>query len=506
MRSFRRKQSGTIVLVLLLAMLVVGSYFFMSALGTAAIRVERDRATNEALRQAKEALIAYAVSDANRPGELPCPDVDNDGSSTPVPDYSGSNCASLIGRLPWRTLGVPDLRDDSGERLWYALSNDFHASGVVPLNSDTAFRAGHTSLAITGTQAASNVVAIVFAPGAPLIRAGGAAIQDRSSAGSLAMANYLDTAAAGDNADGNTAFVSAERTESFNDRLLPIHSDEIMSLVQRRAGREAAQHLRDHFDAWQNPTAAGTTFSGFRGFYPWAAPLNDPSATTAGINGTLGGQLPLSSSSVLWNAPSATLGACAGANTTVITCTAASFFGLLEINGRVRNVATAFVDPPGAANVSVSGFAFGQEITWTLNPAAQALDFRWRATLLGLATVTVSVPQTSAWTVSSWLTENAWHQNVHYAVSPGYAINGTGNCVSDCLTIANTTAPNDDKHAIVVMTGRALAGQPLRPVAAPADMGDFLEGANALATTLNPVYEVRLHAADFNDFPVVVRP
>ena len=44
----------------------------------------------------------------------------------------------IIGRLPWKTFGLPDLRDGSGERLWYALSPNFRDNpSVSPLNSDT---------------------------------------------------------------------------------------------------------------------------------------------------------------------------------------------------------------------------------------------------------------------------------------------------------------------------------------------------------------------------------
>ena len=49
---------------------------------------------------------------------------------------------------------------------------------------------------------------------------------------------------------------------------MPIYSDDIMWLVERRAGREYAQHLRDHYDAWQNPPAANVeAWNGLRPGY-----------------------------------------------------------------------------------------------------------------------------------------------------------------------------------------------------------------------------------------------
>lgn len=508
-RGGARKQRGSMVVVLLAVLVLFGTYVIFHSLNIAAVRVERDRVTNEALAKAKEALVAYAASDANRPGELPCPDIDDDGAATPGVDYIGSACASLIGRLPWKTLDLPDLRDDSGERLWYAVSDDFHASGSVALNSDTAFRTGNTSLTLTGKQAGTGLVALVFAPGAPVVRDGAATLQNRSAAGALNAANYLDVANGEDNADANRTFVAADKSQSFNDRILPVHSDDIMWLVQRRAAREYAQHLRDHYDAWKNAVPpAGTTFTNFKGFYPWAAPLNDPTTNQPGVNDTTNGQLPLSSASVLWNAPGGALAVCSGANTTQIQCTGLFIGALMVITGSVRNVGTAFVDPPTAANVTVSGIAIGQQTTWTLNAATQTLDFTWRATILSIATIRVRAPSASAWTTSStWLDQNHWYENAFYAVSRGYAVSGSNSCggvAPPCVTVANAA----DKQALVLMAGRALPlaspAQGTRPLTSPVAATQFFEGLNATPGAL--VYEQNLRSTAFNDLPVVVRP
>ena len=508
-RGARSKQRGAIVVALLAILVLFGTYTMFRSLDIAAVRTERDRVTNEALAKAKEALVAYAVSDANRPGELPCPDVDDDGAATPGVDYVGSACASLIGRLPWKTLDLPDLRDDSGERLWYAVSDDFHASGSVALNSDTAFRTGNTSLTLTGKQAGTSLVALVFAPGAPVVRDGSATLQNRSTAAAaLNAANYLDAANAEDNADVNRVFVAADQSQSFNDRILPIQSDDIMGLVQRRAAREYAQHLRDHYDAWKNAVPpASTTFTGFKGFYPWAAPLNDPTTKQSGVNSTTNGQLPLSSASVLWNPPGGALAVCSGSNTTQIQCTGLFIGALIVITGSVRNVGSAFVDPPTAANVTVSGITIGQQTTWTLNPATQTLDFTWRATILSLATITVRAPSASAWTTTTWLDQNHWYENAFYAVSPGFALSGSNACggaAPACVTVANAA----DKQAVVLMAGRALPlaspAQGTRPLTAPVVAAQFFEGLNATPSAL--VYERKLRSTAFNDLPVAVRP
>jgi len=528
----RRDQRG-LALMLVVAILVTGSAFLaVRSLNAAAVRADRYRVTQEALIKAKEALIAYAVSDTVRPGELPCPDVNDDGRLVLNEDFVGSNCVSLVGRLPWITLGLPDLRDAAGERLWYALSNDFHANGSVALNSDTAYRMGNTSLTVSGTQPASNVLAIVFSAGSALMRADGVAIQNRSCVGGACDAagkctttpstttpkcspvNYLDISGV-DNADANTTFVSAAESETFNDRLIPILSDDIMSLVERRAGRELAQKLRDHFDAWQ--IAANVNPVGRKGFYPWAATFSDPTTVSPGVSNNLIGGLPLSAASVVWTSASFPLGFCVGVGTNQIQC-----FGLLicivvcplNVTGRVGSIATAFVDPPNGSEVTTTtvGVSIGGSptSTWTLNSAMQALDFSYSGgSILGVSFLTVSVnaPSASAWTNSSWLATNNWNQVSYYALSSGYAITGANNCggaVPQCVTVSNTAAPNDNKEAVMVTTGRALPGTSARPVTPPASIVDFLEGGNQTPADL--VFERNLRSSAFNDQPAVVRP
>lgn len=516
----RLKPQRGLALIFVISVLALAAILvLLGSLNAASLRVERDRTTREALIKAKEALIAYAVSDPIRPGELPCPDINDDGKLVIGEDIIGSACASYTGRLPWVTLGIPDLRDDSGERLWYALSVDFHANGTVALNSNTAFRTGNTSLTISGTQPAANVVAVVFSAGSRLQRADGVfqargctvgvncdatrkcTTSPASNTPKCNPINYLDVSGGIDNADLDKNFVSAGESASFNDRVLAIYSDDIMSLVQKRTGMTLAQNLRSHFDAWQ--TAALITPASRKGFYPWAAPLTDPSVVQPGTNGTTNGLLPLSASAVVWDSASFPLGTCSGVNTTQLVCTGPIIALPRTITARVRNIGTAFVDPPQASDVAVSGIVLGSSYTWTLNPAAQALDFSYNATFGLLATVTVNAPSASAWTTTTWLANNNWHQAAYYAVAPAFAINGSGSCGA-CVTINNTTMPNNNKQAVVMMTGRALSGQAARPVTPPASPIDYLEGVNQTPSTL--VFEHKLRSNTFNDEPIAVRP
>lgn len=258
------KQKGAALLVLV-ALIVVGSvYFLVHSLNRASFATGRERATAQALAEAKEALIGYAVKDATRPGELPCPDIDDDGQLVMNVDYVGSNCVSYLGRLPWKTLGLPDLRDGNGERLWYAVSTAFHANGSTALNSDTlgtltVYAAdGSTLLTPSGYSA----VAVVFAPGAPL------AGQERDTVATacattgttmerrLCAANYLDTANGRNNATTAGPYIAGAPAETFNDRLLHLGTRELMPVVEQRVARELI-------------TALNSFYANY-GFYPWA--------------------------------------------------------------------------------------------------------------------------------------------------------------------------------------------------------------------------------------------
>jgi type II secretory pathway pseudopilin PulG len=267
-------------------MLLVVMLFGMAAallvygmVDTTSLALRRDKDTAAALAQAKQALIGRAVSDDNRPGSLPCPDAVTDIVGN-VPDdgvadlFIGNDCPTYIGRLPWRTLGLPDLRDDAGERLWYALSNNFRDDmSAGPLNSDTqGNRTVYTeSSAVTIT---GQAVAVIFAPGAivagqvrdPAISAACAA-PPGTIATTLCAANYLEATGGANNATDAGPYITAQRSGTFNDRLLVITTTELMPPVEQRVARELRKILQDYK---ANTACVCTTPLGLTGCYPWA--------------------------------------------------------------------------------------------------------------------------------------------------------------------------------------------------------------------------------------------
>lgn len=269
----RSTQRGQTLLLLVILIIGVGAVFyaFVGATGSA---IERDKITAAALAQAREALIGYAASDNNRPGSLPCPDlitnmagnIPNDGTTDL---YAGNECPGYVassnvylGRLPWRTLRLPDLRDGSGERLWYAVSREFArnptcmtpVSPGCPLNSDTLGQ-----LTVTGVAPASNAVAVIFAPGPALGN------QTRNTAGENTASNYLE----GENADGNNfTFTTQASSTTFNDRLLAFTNADLMPVVEQRVAREIISILRQYKTA--TATSSSASYRPGIGVYPWA--------------------------------------------------------------------------------------------------------------------------------------------------------------------------------------------------------------------------------------------
>lgn len=187
-----RRQQGGYVLVIMLVIIVTGSlYGLLDRLNVNAAETSRVTATNNSLKQAREALLAYAATYPDRHssagfGYLPCPDMKSDDPLGMIGTEAGSvTCQTsiAIGLLPYRTLGLPELRDGDGNCLWYAVSNT-HKSfpKYSPTLSDTTV-AQYRITDGTGNVLAPNpstpfndadpdstrgVAAVIIAPGPPI--------------------------------------------------------------------------------------------------------------------------------------------------------------------------------------------------------------------------------------------------------------------------------------------------------------------------------------------------
>lgn len=319
-----KHQRGAAMMVMLVIMILGSAAFLVSSINSIMPQLERDKKTADALAQAKEALIgfsakvqvsnldiacadplSYANPNCPRPGDLPCPDMDNDGDAeSNCGDATGSNQYKRLGRLPWKTLGLPDLRDSSGERLWYAVSNSFknntrttcnNSNLAGCLNSDTTgtITVFGTDGNVTNTAGSvTGAVAVIFAPGSALVRQDNVSqnrgctvnvdcdVNDKCTTSpptntpKCNPVNYLDVATVGGNTRDNQSFTDGLTTDGFiqgrildsnrlpilNDQLLVIPARHILPTVEKRVAAEVRNCLTEYAAIPQN-----------NNYYPWAA-------------------------------------------------------------------------------------------------------------------------------------------------------------------------------------------------------------------------------------------
>ena len=182
--------------------------WLLSQTDSSRMRSEADKTTAKALAQAKEALIGRAVADNERPGSLPCPDLNDDGTAN-------GSCSETIGRLPWKTLGLPDLRDGDGNRLWYALAGELRQIVTPPIEINPTLDLG---LVLDETE---NIAAIVFSAGPPLVVQNGRPSDE--------LDDYLEST----NINGGP-YISGPTSPTFNDKTIAISHDQLFSVVNRR--------------------------------------------------------------------------------------------------------------------------------------------------------------------------------------------------------------------------------------------------------------------------------
>lgn len=289
------RQRGVILVLLLLVFISGASLILLQRLNAAVQREDIDTGTRMALAQAREALLAWAVTHPNAPGLLPWPDRNGDGN------YDGaSDCATtatsfddgdlFIGVLPSRQPSPPceilvnglgiALRDGSGEPMWYAVSRNLVRRYTAPigypvinpglLNAPTTpatvpwpdVGTGETYPWLTvrgpdGAIIADDVAAVLIAPGTAIGN------QDRAVGN---PADYLDAVTVGgvtySNADADEDFIIHPQTDrsaggagDFNDQLVFITARELLAAVEQRVLGDVRRAL----EAWRIAN----------GSYPW---------------------------------------------------------------------------------------------------------------------------------------------------------------------------------------------------------------------------------------------
>lgn len=325
-KNFRHlaKQRGLALLLVTFALGIAATAYMLHSFNAPEAKIVRDKKTIDALATAKAGLITWSTSNSWLPGIMPYPDRNGDG----VYD-GGSDCYSagtafnynfLLGQLPitntrdincLAALGVglgEDLRDGTGNRLWYAVSRNLVRNYTAPasdpvINPGIANNPTYPWLIVRdklGNLVSDRVAAIIIAPGVALND------QNRSAAAPAAD-NFLDTftLSAGGGARSNRTYAQADedfyigediniadnsntyvQPYYFNDQLIFITIDELIAAVEKRALMEARKALNIYKD--------GDGINPGNNFFPRPAAVGI--GENYGHSGLLQGFLPTQSS------------------------------------------------------------------------------------------------------------------------------------------------------------------------------------------------------------------
>jgi hypothetical protein len=238
--------------------------YFLTGLSVEEVKYYQSVATNQSLSRAKNALLAYAATRADianpgpKPGEygfLPCPELYKNGTEGNSANPCGLANRNTIGWLPWKTLGLPPLKDNSGTCLFYAVSSSYKENpAYAMLNEDTngMFQVvDHSGAVVEGANPEDRVVAIIFAPGKALpgqsrnFKPGSICGEDYDNdaayldvGGLNGAIDNSDIAAADDMIDqfihATAASTADTEPNPYNDRFVTITQKEIWAFFKKR--------------------------------------------------------------------------------------------------------------------------------------------------------------------------------------------------------------------------------------------------------------------------------
>ena len=483
------------MMIMLVIMIIGVITFLVGALSKSSLKSVRDQQTADVLVQARDALIGRAVSDASHPGSLPCPDNSAPGSplwgTAPGPIFGGGHCPSYIGRLPWKTLGIPELHDANGEDLWYALSPTLRDSNAAqPINSDT-----QGWLSLTGTITLNNVAAIVFAPGA--------AICGQSRTASATVNQYLETLSTISTTGPTPITVRSASNDCsnlpYNDNLLAITIDQLFQPVEKRIVRE----VKTCMDNYAAISASK---------YPWPASVTDLTYTSNKTTpATLFGRVPVNPTTSTTTTTSATsssdpnvvtlINALSGLQTAVNNCKSSDSYqsaltgagnSLLSALGSITNppFTSTFINyAKSAGNAainnnacdSINNYPTSNTVQTNLTSANSALSS------INVTTVTPDDPSMQpSWPAGCFVPGtywNDWENLVFYQVASGYQpMTLTPTCGTSCLSIvgsANNSAGSGSYRA-VILVARKYISTDTAPRTSTTSASAYLETINLL--------------------------
>lgn len=546
----RPRQHGAALLVMLVILITGGAYLLVSQLNRASSRIKADRQTSEALAQAKEALIGWAVGNMTTPGTpgmLPYPDRRDDGNYDGLSDCPATNTATsaglLLGKipriapgnpcpLPYTALGV-DAVDAAGEVLWYAVSrNMVSALGVAPIiNPGIMDNPPFPWLVVrdqTGNIINDRVAFLLIAPG-PALPGQNRTVPPAPGLPPTA-AQFLEGIGAVSNADFNGSFdlggpcptamcedfVMSEpwpsaTTPTFNDRLLYITIDELIPLIEQRVAREVRQALNG---LTPFPSAAAIGYMGdsctvgsTEGFLPLRSCECRRIGNDISCDCLFDAAAP---TSITYTAPGnyapPTVGLCSMPTTASCLCTGAGSCsgptGTFQCNGegtcsaRNTTVPTPFTIAYTLPSSVAAGFSSATAPNCTTispipGPTMSCSNFTQAQGIVG-GIVGGCTPAQLLTGLPDWFLTSGWKHYMYYAASPS------------AFTVGTTSGVN----AVVISVGRPLViGTPPTLQARPSSvLGRYLEAPENGGAPPNFAGVGQRLTNTFNDQSVIVSP
>lgn len=546
-------QTGAALILIVFTLTLVALAYMVRSLNYNELHTLDDKKTEQTLAEAKAALISWSVNHPEVPGLMPYPDRNADEWK-----YDGlSDCpggvtlySHLIGQLPWRGgdynncgtflegLGK-EFKDGSNEHLWYAVSKNlvhiYSPSGDPVINPSIVDNPPYGSwLSVYDKNGAliSNKVAVV-------IMSSGLPLDDQDRSGGAAGSNeYLDvyTLQAGGGVKSNRTYTVANedfyfgensrgvRSDNpdyqqpyyFNDRLVYITIDELMSEIEKRAAGEARLALeRYYINSSPTPSAR---------YYPYAAIPGSTSNPNQCIAGNLQGLLPVMAATPFTCTYSRSNAGLIVNNATTCSFAAVSSVSFTRMFGTYGSSAGACARQSGNTTCRCSGagscnaaggavqYSCASDGTCSTNSSDLVtglgrFSFTSTNTFTSTGTNSLTLANNSSgsfdlaactdnpiplsptiYGLPSWFTGNQWEDYIYYVVS--------ANCTSDssnCLTATPqlTVGTRTGVHALVISSGRPITTSPFaeskgvaqaspRPSSDHKDYLDSVENTNTL--------------------------
>lgn len=552
------RQRGIALLLFVLAVVLGIAVLTFGALSKAAVATaDREVRTGLALKAAKDAVLAYVAQTAASttelyPGRLPCPEVRsqtgtaNDGVAGP---FTGPAVAcDGVGRLPWKTLGIDQLRDGYDEPLWYVVPTGtwawLNTNDLLTINPGLANQ-------ITYDGTANAVVAVIVAPGPPINNLSETSATKPAACAKVnqtvnryvvpySIANFLEC----DNATGSYTTVGPTTIEPgpprrtvvwSNDRTISITAAEVMDAISGAVADRLQRQVAPALNDWRVPQSAaiwGTSFLPYastftlpasndlcgdlnarEGILPVAAAATSTCTSWSGAGGTwsintLGGSLFFPSCSQTGTSLDCTFFQWIGPLSTRITATAPA----VAMSFRAPITSASITNNRGGANSN-----FSLSLSSATGQATVSVDVTFP--LLAFFTmVTVSIPNLPDAAILSdprmtWYVNNQWSRYTYYTVAPGAKIGAASPCSGagdvDCLTVTGLPASNgftDDKQFVLTLMGRAVSGQTQPSAAATNYLELHTVGTTTFATSSVTPFNDRQAACPFQQTPATGPP